>query len=427
MTRARALAAAAAAGLIGVTAAAAQADSVADFYKGKRMTMIVGYSPGGGYDTYTRLMSRHMTNYIPGKPNIIVRNMPGAGSIVAAQYIGSKAPKDGTVIGTFDRALPLNTMLGLIKIPFDPFKMTWLGSMSSFKDEAFIFVARTDSPYKSIKDLMDKSLPPIIFSATAPGSTGYDVPYLLSKVVGLRIKIVAGYPGSKQGALAVDRGEAMGRAQGLSSIRSTQPHWIKDKKVRFLLQTGRITRHPDYPDLPTGRELAKNKEDLALINLLETPLFMYRPYAGPAGIPADRAKALQAAFVKTGNDPAFIQEGHKLKLDISPLDADGLGKILQSLKDTPPQVLTRYKEIMDSRPPVPMVEHTGPVVETKRAGRRVYITHKGKKVMARVSGSGTKVTIDGKKAKRKAIKTGMTCTFTYPSAGSQAKSVACKK
>ncbi len=427
MTMARFFVAALAAALAGGTAGAAKADAVADFYKGKRMTMIVGYSAGGGYDTYTRLMSRHMGQYIPGKPSIIVRNMPGAGSIVAAQYIGVKAPKDGTVIGTFDRALPLNAMLGLIKIPFDPFKMTWLGSMSSFRDEAYIFVVRTDTPYKTIKDLMDKSLPPVVFSATAPGSTGYDVPFLLSNVVGLRIKIIAGYPGSKQAALAVDRGEVMGRAQGLSSIRSTQPHWIKDKKVRFLLQTGRITRHPDYPDLPTGRELAKNKDDLALINLLETPLFMYRVYAGPEGIPADRAKALQAAFVKTGNDPAFVNEGRRLKLDISPLDAEGLGKILQSLKDTPPKVLTRYKEIMDSRPPVPMIEHSGPVVETKKGGRRVYITHKGKKVMARVSGSGTKVTIDGKKAKRKAIKVGMTCTFTYPSPGSQAKAVSCKK
>lgn len=427
MTRARPYFATAAAGLICATTGIAQADSVSDFYKGKRITMVVGYSAGGGYDTYTRLMSRHMAQYIPGKPNIIVKNLPGAGSIIAANYIGSKAPKDGTVIGTFDRATPLNAMLGLIKLPFDPFKMTWLGSMSSFKDEAFMFVVRTDTPYKSIKDLLDKSLPPVIFSATAPGSTGYDVPFLLSKVVGLRIKIIAGYPGSKQGALAVDRGEVMGRAQGLSSIRATQPHWIKDKKVRFLLQTGRITRHPDYPNLPTGRELAKNKDELALINLLETPLFMYRPYAGPAGIPADRAKALQAAFVKTGNDPAFVKEGHKLKLDISPLDAKGLGKILQTLKDTSPKVLAKYKAIMDSRPPVPMIEHTGPVVQVKRGGRRVYITFKGKKVMAKVSGSGTKVTIDGKKTKRKNIKVGMTCTFTYPSAGSQAKSIACKK
>jgi tripartite-type tricarboxylate transporter receptor subunit TctC len=411
---------------IGMTTVDTKADAVADFYKGKRMSMIVGYSPGGGYDTYTRLMAKHMGKHIPGNPSIIVRNMPGAGGLLAAAYIATKAPKDGTVIGTFDRGLPLTKLLGLAKIPYDPFKMTWLGSMSSFRDEGFMFVVRTDTPYKTIKDLQDPSLPFIHFSATAPGSTGYDVPFLLSKVAGLRIKVIAGYPGSKQGALALDRGEVSGRAQGLSSIRSTQPHWIKEKKVRFLLQSGRFERHPDYKDVPTARELAKNKDDLALINLQETPLFMYRPYAGPEGVPADRAAALRKAFLATGNDPAFIKAGHRLKLDISPIGAKRLGEILQSLKDTPPKVLARYKAIMDSRPPVPMVKHTGPVVESRKGGRRIFITHKGKKVMARVSGSGTKVTIKGKKAKRKAIKVGMTCTFTYPSAGSQAKSIACK-
>jgi tripartite-type tricarboxylate transporter receptor subunit TctC len=426
MTISRIFVAVALAGTIGVTTGAAKADAVADFYKGKRMTLIVGYSPGGGYDTYTRLIARNMSKHIPGKPNIIVKNLPGAGSLIAATYIGIKAPKDGTVFGTFDRALPLNKMLKLVKVPFDPFKLTWLGSMSSFKDEAFMFVVRTDAPYKSIKDLRDKSLPPVIFSATAPGSTGYDIPFLMSRVTGLRIKIVAGYPGSKQGALAVDRNEAQGRAQGLSSIRATQPHWIKDKKVRFLLQSGRFKRHPDYPNVPTSRELAKNKDDLALINLQEIPLFMYRPYAGPAGIPADRAKALRKAFFATGNDPAFVKEGRRLKLDISPINSKRLGEILQSLKDTSPKVLARYKSIMDSRPPLPMVEHNGPVTKTKRAGRRVWIKHKGKEVKAKVSGSGTKVTINGKKAKRKAIKVGMTCTFTYPSAGSTAKKIDCK-
>jgi tripartite-type tricarboxylate transporter receptor subunit TctC len=364
---------------------------------------------------------------MPGKPNIIVKNMPGAGSLIAATYIGTKAPKDGTVFGTFDRGLPLSKLLKLVKVQFDHFKLTWLGSMSSFKDEGFMFIVRTDTPYKTIKDLQDKSLPPVIFSATAPGSTGYDIPFLLKTVAGLRIKIVAGYPGSKQGAMAVDRGEAMGRAQGLSSIRATQPHWIKDKKVRFLLQSGRFKRHPDFKNVPTARELAKNKDDLALINLQETPLFMYRPYAGPAGIPADRAKALRKAFMATGNDPAFVKEGRRLKLDISPIDSKRLGEILQALKDTSPKVLARYKSIMDSRPPLPMVVHAGKVTKVKRKGRRVFIKHKGKEVMARVSGSQTKVTIDGKKTKRKNIKVGMTCKFTYPSAGSRAKKIDCKK
>ncbi len=426
MTFLRHLFALALVGLLAMSSGAVKASAVSDFYKGKRMTFIVGYSPGGGYDTYTRLIARNMEKYIPGKPSIIVKNMPGAGSLIASTYIATVAPKDGTVIGTFDRGLPLSALLKLVKIKFDPFKMTWLGSMSSFDDEAFMFIARTDTPYKSIKDLKDASLPPIVYSATAPGSTGYDAPFLMNRVAGLRIKIIAGYPGSKQGALAVDRKEADGRAQGLSSIRATQPHWIKEKRVRFLLQFGRLTRHKDYPNLPTARELAPNKEALALINLQETPLFMYRPYAGPAGIPADRAKALRAAFLKTGHDPEFVKTGKRLKLDISPIGHKKLGKILQALKDTPAPVLARYKKIMDSRPPVPMVEHTGPVTATKKGGRRIFIKYKGKVVKAKVSGSGTKVTLNGKKVKRKAIKVGMTCTFTYPSAGSEAKKVDCK-
>ncbi len=426
MTISRIFLAVALAGTMGAAAGAAQADAVSDFYKSKRVTMIVGYSPGGGYDTYTRLIARNMVRHIPGNPRIIVKNMAGAGSLIAATYIGVRAPKDGSVFGTFDRGLPLNALLKLIPVPFDPFKMTWLGSMSSSKDEAFMFVVRTDSPYKTIQDVMDKSLPPVIISATAPGSTAYDIPYLMAAIVGLRIKIIAGYPGSKQGALALDRGEVQGRAQGLSSIRSTQPHWIKDKLVRFLWQAGRRDRHPNYQNIPTSRELVKNKDDLALVNLQETPLFMARPYAGPEGIPADRAKALRKAFMATGNDPKFIKEGHRLKLDISPIDHIALGKILQTLKDTTPKVLARYKKIMDSRPPVPMIEHAGKVTKTKRGGRRVWISYKGKEVKAKVSGSRTKVTIDGKKAKRKAIKVGMTCTFTYASAGSTAKKIDCK-
>jgi tripartite-type tricarboxylate transporter receptor subunit TctC len=426
MTFPRLFISALAAGLVGMTAGVAKADSVSDFYKNKRITLIVGYSPGGGYDTYTRLIARNMIRHVPGKPNIIVKNMPGAGSLRASTYIATKAPKDGTVFGTFDRGLPLSYLLKLIKVTFDPFKMTWLGSMSSFRDEAFMFVVRTDTPYKSIKDLQNAGLPPVIFSSTAPGSTGYDVPFLLKTIAGLRIKIIAGYPGSKQGALAVDRGEVNGRAQGLSSIRATQPHWIKDKKVRFLLQSGRFKRHPDYPNVPTARELATNKENLALINLQETPLFMYRPYAGPAGIPADRAMALRKAFADTGKDPAFVKDGRRLKLDISPMGHKRLGEILQALKDTPPKVLAKYKAIMDSRPPVPMIQHSGPVTKTKKGGRRVWLKHKGKEVKAKVSGSGTKVTINGKKTKRKNIKVGMMCTFTYASAGSTAKKIDCK-
>ncbi len=142
------------------------------FYRGKRISLIVGYTAGGGYDTYTRLLAQYMKKHIPGNPSIIVKNMTGAGSIKAASYIANLAPKDGTVFGTFSRSIMLSKLLGLIKVPFDPFALTYLGSLSSFKNDAYMILVRTDTPYKTIKDLQDPGLPPAILSSTAPGSTG---------------------------------------------------------------------------------------------------------------------------------------------------------------------------------------------------------------------------------------------------------------
>jgi tripartite-type tricarboxylate transporter receptor subunit TctC len=426
MKFARFFVAVALAGLVGIaTGADAQASSH-KFYKGKRMSLIVGYPAGGGYDTYTRLLAKHMKKHVPGNPSVIVKNMVGAGSIKAASYLANIAPKDGTVFGTFSRSITLTKLLGTMKMDFDPFKLTYLGSLSSYKDDAYMVLVRADTPYKTIKDLQDPGQPPAIFSATAPGSTGYDVPFMLKTVLGLRLKIIAGYPGSKQGALAFDRNEVNGVSQGLSSIRATQPHWIAEKKGRFLLQYGRFTRHPSFPNVPTGRELAPNAEALALIKLQEAPLFMARPYAAPPGMPAGRTKALKKAFMDTANDPVFVDAGKRLKIDISPIDGDKVQAILDDLKKSPPAVFAKYKAIMASRPPLPMVKHMGPVTKIKRGGRRVWIKYKGKEVKAKVSGSRTKVTINGKKTKRKNIKVGMTCTFVYPSAGSTAKKIDCK-
>jgi tripartite-type tricarboxylate transporter receptor subunit TctC len=309
---------------------------------------------------------------------------------------------------------------------FDPFDLTYLGSLSSFKDDAYLIVVRADTQYKTIKDLQDPGQPAAIFSATAPGSTGYDVPFLLKTVLGLRIKIIAGYPGSKAGALAFDRNEVNGVSTGYSSVRATQPHWLEEKKARFLMQFGRITRHPALPNIPTGRELATNAEGLALIKLQEAPLFMARPYAAPGGLPADRAKTLKKAFMDTANDPVFVSAGKALKIDISPIDGDKVQGLLEDLNKTPPAVFAKYKEIMASRPPLPLLTHASPVTKTARGGRRIWITYKGKDVLAKVSGSRTKVTLNGKKAKRKHIKVGMTCAFKYPSPGSEAKNVDCK-
>ncbi len=169
--------------VIGVALVAAGAANASEFYKGKTITYIVSTSPGGGYDTYTRLLAQYMKKHIPGNPSIIVKNMTGAGSIKAASYIANIAPKDGTVFGTFSRSITLSKLLGLIKVPFDPFALTYLGSLSSFKNDAYMILVRTDTPYKTVKDIQDPGLPPAILSSTAPGSTGYDVPFLLKTVL----------------------------------------------------------------------------------------------------------------------------------------------------------------------------------------------------------------------------------------------------
>lgn len=416
------------AAIAGLALASGITQAAEPFYEGKRVTLVVGYSPGGGYDTYSRLLAEHMEKHLPGNPNIVVKNRTGAGSIVAANYIATNAPKDGTVFGTFTRSLPLFYLLKSekVKVPFDPFKLTWLGSLSSYDDDAYMVLVSKKSPFKSLKDLRDPNMRPANFSTTAPGSTGHDVPFLLSHALDLRIKLITGYPGSKQGALALDRGEADGRSQGLSSIRATQSHWIKKDLVHFLVQFGRRTRHPDFPNVPTARELAPDDEALALIKLQETPLFMARPYAAPPGLPPERAKVLKAAFMATARDPEFASKGKKLGIDISPIDGDEVAAILDDLKKTPPSVLDEYKRLMASMPKLKMVEHTGKVSQVKREGRRIYIMHKGKEVRAKISGSRTDVTIDGKADKRKNVKVGMTCTFTYPGPGNEAKKVDCE-
>lgn len=412
-------------GVAGVTVSDA-ATAATDYYKGKRINLIVGYPVGGGYDTYSRLLGKHMTDHIPGNPRIIVKNMGGAGSLKAASYIANVAPKDGTVFGTFSRALALTKRLGTVKMDFDPFELTYLGSLSSFKNDAYMILVGEKSRYKTVKDLQDQGLPPANFAASAPGSTSYDVPYLLNSVLGLRIKIIAGYPGSRAGGLAVDRQEVDGVASALSSVSATQPEWIKHKKVRFLVQVGRIVRHPDFPDVPMARELAPNDEALALIKLQEAPLFMARPYAAPGGLPPDAAKILKAAFMATAKDPKFVDAGNRLKIDVSPIDGNEVQELLRDLSKIPSAVFAKYKAIMESRPTLSMVKHTGKVTATEDDGRSISLDYKGKTVTAKVSGSRTKITVGGKAAKRKSVKVGMTCTFTYMRAGAEAKSVDCK-
>ncbi len=331
-----------------LAAPGARADDVADFYKGKRINLIVSYGTGGGYDVYARVLARHMSKHIPGNPNIIIQNMPGAGSLRGANYIYNVAPRDGTVFGTFARNMAL---LGLLKtnqnVQFDPAKFTWLGSSSSLANDAYILMLRRDAKVKSIEDARRAGGPPIILGSTAEGASSDAMGVLLREWLGFNMKVIPGYTDSGVLFLAIERGEVEGRTVGLSSVRANKPDWLKPNGLaRVLVVFGRGTRFPDFADAPTARELAKSAEDRNLIEILEIPYALSRPYAAPPDVPADRAKALQDAFMATHKDPAYLAEAEKTGIEVSPIGSDEIRRLIDKIAKTPADQLKRIEKLI---------------------------------------------------------------------------------
>jgi len=325
----------------------ARADAVADFYKGKQVNLVVGYGPGGGYDVYARLMARHLGKYIPGNPSIVVQNMPGAGSLRSVNYLSNVAPRDGTVIATFARDMPLLGIIGNPNARFDARKFTWLGSSSSYGNDAYLMFTREDAPVRSIEDARRPGGPPLVLGGTGEGASGNDVSTVLRDALGLNLKVVVGYPDSNALFLAVDRKEVDGRCVGLSAVQSSHPEWLRPGSgMHVLVQFARSTRHPTFPDVPTARELAKNDASGALIELAEIPYTLSRPFAAPPGVPDDRAKALQAAFLAVHRDPQYLDEAGRLKVDVSPVGAEVVLRAIDRIADAPAQLLDYMKKLL---------------------------------------------------------------------------------
>ncbi len=325
-----------------------RADAIADFYKGRTVTLIVGYGPGGGYDLFARLMARHLGRYIPGNPTIVVQNMPGAGSLRATNYLYTVAPRDGATIGSFARDMPLLAILRTnAAAVFDPRRFTWLGSSSDFSNDAYLLVVRKDAPVKSIDDALRPGGPPIVLGGTAEGTTGSDVPLVLRDTLGINIKLVSGYPDNGAIFLAVDRGEVNGRTVDLSSMKSLRPEWLSpDGKMHALVQFARATRHPEFADVPTARELARDRDARALIELAELSYKISRPFAAPPDVPAERAKALQLAFMAVQRDPQYRDEAAKLRLEISAIGAREALEVIDRIATAPPSVLDHLRRLM---------------------------------------------------------------------------------
>jgi tripartite-type tricarboxylate transporter receptor subunit TctC len=342
----REIAAAVAALVLAVTPA--QADPVADFYKGKVVSLVVGYGSGGGYDVYGRLVAAHLGKYIPGNPTVVVQNMPGAGSLRSVNYLYNTAPKDGTIIATFARDMPLMGLIGNNpNVRFDPRKLTWLGSSSSYANDAYLLMTRQDAAVKSIADARVPGGPPLVLGGTAEGATGNDISTVLRDALALNIRIIVGYPDSNALFLAADRKETDGRFVGLSAVASSHPEWLRpDSGIQVLLQFARTTRHPQFPDVPTARELASNDRARALIALAELPYRLSRPFAAPPGLPGDRAKALQAAFLAVHQDPDYLDEAQRLKVDVSPIGGEEVLRAIDGIAGAPPDLLDYMKKLL---------------------------------------------------------------------------------
>ena len=317
--------------------APARADSVADFYRGKNISVVVGYTAGGGYDLYARALARHMGKHIPGNPGFVVNNMPGAGSLTAANYLYNVAPKDGTAIGTIGRGLAMEPLIGKSNIQFDSRRFTWIGSGTN---EISVCAVSSTSPVKTWEDVLTT---PISVGGEGSGSDPDTFAILMRNLFGAKLNLVTGYPGGAEITLAIERGEVDGRCGwSLSAINATRPDWIPQKKLRFLLQMS-LERNPELPDVPAVVEKAKDQRQRDILKLVFSRQVMGRPFLAPPGIPEDRKQALRKAFDATMKDADFLADAKKIGLEVDPVSGADIDKLLAELYATPKETLDQAR------------------------------------------------------------------------------------
>jgi tripartite-type tricarboxylate transporter receptor subunit TctC len=329
------------------TQAAAQ-NPVAEFFKGKQISIVVGSSAGGGYDTYARLLARHLGKHIPGNPVIVPSNMPGAGSNIAAAYVYNVAPKDGTVIGAVQTAAVLDPLFAdKARLKHDSSKFIYLGSATV---DYYVCVIRADAAVKEFKDALTQE---VIMGASAPGTSTRDFPALLNNAAGAKFRIVSGYPGTREITLAIEKGEVQGVCGfSWSSLSVQHPDWLKNGFIRVLVQEN-AKGHPDVNRMgvPHATDFAKTPQDRAIMDLIYSSEIFGRPYVMPPGVPADRVAALRKAFTDTLHDPELKAEGQKAGLDLDPISGEELQSIAAKMYATPPDVVERAKQAVVYKAP----------------------------------------------------------------------------
>ncbi len=313
------------------TMGSAGAQGVADFYRGRNVTLVIGFSVGGGYDLYARLLARHLGRHIPGEPNVLPQNREGAGSERAILYLYNAAPKDGSVIGTFSRSMAVAPLLA--QAPFDARKFSWLGSISS---DVSVCMTWHTSPIATFADMLQK---PFTMGGLGKEADPDIFALMLRNVFGAKLKLVSGYPGTNDATLAMERGEVNGVCGiSWSTAKARHSDWMKANKVNMPVQFG-LRKEADIPQVPAVMDLVKGEQQTKMVRLILAGQAMARPYAAPPGIPDDRRRALIAAFDATMKDPEFLADAEKLQADVSPVTAGEIEKLLADVYATPKDVI----------------------------------------------------------------------------------------
>jgi tripartite-type tricarboxylate transporter receptor subunit TctC len=318
-----------------VLARPAAADDVADFYRGRTLTLLISYSVGGGYDLYARVLAKFLGKYIPGNPVVVPQNMPGAGGLRASNYLYAAAPRDGSVIGTFSRSIPTMPLVTPSAASFDGRKFSWIGSMSG---DTSLCLTSSKSSIKTFADMLDK---PVVMGGQFASADSDTYARLYKNVFGAKIKLVSGYPGTNEITLAMMRGEVDGIC-GLSwgTIKVAHPEWLKQKSVNFLVQAA-LKKDRELPDVPLALDLIKDPQKRQMLFILFAPQAMGRPFAAPPGIPDDRKAALAKAFDAATKDPGLLAEAAKEQMDISPMSGRQIDDVLGQLYAIPPDVVAK--------------------------------------------------------------------------------------
>jgi tripartite-type tricarboxylate transporter receptor subunit TctC len=306
---------------------------------GKTVTLTIGYGPGSGNDVYGRLIARHIGKHIPGQPNVVPQNMPGAGSFKAANYLFQAAPKDGTALGYISQTAATEELLGSQAIQFKTAQFNWIGRIGSYNNVTIFWHT---SRIKTIADALKMES---TMGATGVGSAVYIYPNMMNKVLGTKFKIVSGYQGTAQTSLAMERGEVDGVTMGWFPVKTTKRDWVEQKKITILVQF-LTERHADLPNVPTIVELARSPEEKQLFSLFANDGEVGKAILAPPGMPGATVAVLRRAFDAMVKDPEYLADAEKLQLEIDYMSGERLQKLIETVMATSPAVVERAKSVL---------------------------------------------------------------------------------